>query len=66
MKICVQHGTDWEAGCMACDASRENASFTYCPGCDTRIFPGQGVIGVDVELWHVGCRRVRLAKNGSQ
>lgn len=37
--------------------------FTYCPGCDSRILPGQAVVSVgdedpDRDLWHVGCRKI--------
>lgn len=40
--------------------------YTYCPGCDCRVLPGQSVVGVTVddgtewgasELWHSGCRK---------
>lgn len=40
--------------------------FTFCPGCDSRIVPGQDVVGVseidgsesgDSTLWHAGCRK---------
>jgi hypothetical protein len=36
---------------------------TYCPYCDSRIVPGQSVVGVDDEnpdntLWHTRCREM--------
>lgn len=47
-------------------AAKATDRFTFCPGCDSRIVPGQEVVGVpaddgsetgDSELWHVGCRK---------
>jgi len=38
--------------------------YTFCPGCDSRILPGQDVVGVDDPdpdrcLWHRRCRSIK-------
>lgn len=38
--------------------------FTYCPGCDGRVHPGQLVVGVGDELWHQSCRAIALHRAG--